>query len=66
MKMSIKIMLSILFSVIMLFAENLYVYYPNPVKSKIIQEQFLKNTSGIDIKVFGRYKDFKGGTRKLF
>ncbi len=39
-------------------AQKLYVYYPVSVKPTVIQGQFEKACPGIEITVFGRYKDF--------
>ena len=40
------------------FAQKLYVFYPTFIRPKTMQEQLQKSFPGIEVMVFGRYKDF--------
>ncbi|EDN70456.1 secreted protein [Beggiatoa sp. PS] len=41
------------------YAERLYVFYPSVVRTQIMQKKLNQALPGIEIRVFGRYKDFK-------
>lgn len=40
-------------------AESLYVFYPTVIRPNILEEKLSEACPGVDIVVFGRYKDFK-------
>ncbi len=40
-------------------SETLYVFYPTTVRSQIVQKELSKACPGVEITVFGRYKDFE-------
>lgn len=41
------------------YSETLYVFYPTAARSQIVQKELSKACPGIEITVFGRYKDFR-------
>ncbi len=52
------IFLIVLFCSVRCFAETLYVFYPTTLSSKAMQTEIKNICPGIDITVFGRYRDF--------
>ncbi len=51
------------FSIQSVYAERLYVFYPSTVRTQIMQKELTNALPGIDIRVFGRYRDFKAKTK---
>ncbi|MCP4220728.1 MAG: hypothetical protein GY765_39235 [bacterium] len=51
--------MAIILLTVSLRGEKLYVFYPNEIRPKIIRRQLSEACPGIEITVFGRYKDFK-------
>jgi hypothetical protein len=45
------------------YADRLYVFYPSVMRTQIMQKKLRLALPGIDIRVFGRYKDFKIKTK---
>ncbi|MEK8021278.1 MAG: hypothetical protein VSS75_030765 [Candidatus Parabeggiatoa sp.] len=46
-----------------LYAERLYVFYPSVMRTQIMQKKLSRALPGIEIRVFGRYRDFKAKTK---
>jgi len=57
---------STVFPVQSVYAERLYVFYPSTVRTQIMQKKLSNALPGIDIRVFGRYRDFKAKTKTDF
>ncbi len=51
------------FSIQLVYAERLYVFYPSTVRTQVMQKELTNALPGIDIRVFGRYRDFKAKTK---
>jgi hypothetical protein len=45
------------------YAERLYVFYPSVVRTQIMQKKLSRALPGVEIRVFGRYRDFKAKTK---
>ena len=52
-----------LFLVQPVYADRLYVFYPSVVRTQIMQKKLSRALPGIDVRVFGRYRDFKAKTK---
>lgn len=50
---------SVIFLIQPVYAERLYVFYPSVMRTQIMQKKLSLALPGIEIRVFGRYKDFK-------
>ncbi|MDM8558682.1 hypothetical protein [Candidatus Parabeggiatoa sp. HSG14] len=46
-----------------IYAERLYVFYPSTVRTQIMQKKLSQALPGIEVRVFGRYRDFKAKTK---
>ncbi|MDM8565985.1 hypothetical protein QUF74_10075 [Candidatus Halobeggiatoa sp. HSG11] len=56
---NIVIIWMLTFSVQSAYAESLYVFYPSTLRTQFMQKKLTNALPGIEIRVFGRYKDFK-------
>ncbi len=54
---------SAIFFVQSVYAERLYVFYPSIVRTKIMQKKLSRALPGIEVRVFGRYRDFRTKTK---
>lgn len=45
------------------YAERLYVFYPSVMRTQLMQKQLSQALPGIEVRVFGRYRDFRAKTR---
>lgn len=45
------------------YAERLYVFYPSVMRTQIMQKKLTRALPGIEVRVFGRYKDFRAKTK---
>lgn len=54
---------SMIFLVQPVYAERLYVFYPSVVRTQVMQKKLSRALPGIEVRVFGRYKDFRAKTK---
>jgi hypothetical protein len=69
-KYVVKVIVILIWGVILLvqpvYAERLYVFYPSILRTQIMQKKLSQALPGIEVRVFGRYRDFIAKTKSDF